>query len=59
MQTIYSRMASSPLKCTNQLSEGVAPQRKFIAQFVYENGLIVNYDGTDNGWKVIREEDKK
>ena len=54
MASIYDRMAASPLRCTNQLTSGVAPQRKFIAQFVYMNDLVVNYDGTN--WSVIRNE---
>lgn len=53
--SVYSRMAGSKLKCTNQLTAGSFPKTIFIAQFVYENGLVVNFDG--ERWSVVKDED--
>jgi hypothetical protein len=36
------------------LTSGAYPRVIHIAQFVYPNGLIVNYDGEK--WTVVREE---
>jgi hypothetical protein len=55
--SIYERIAvAGPLRCTNMLTSGVFPKITHIAQFVYPNGLIVNYDG--DKWNVVREECK-
>ena len=53
--SIYDRIAvAGPLSRTNMLTSGVFPKITHIAQFVYPNGLIVNYDG--DRWTVVREE---
>jgi hypothetical protein len=36
------------------LTSGAFPKVTHIAQFVYPNGLVVNYDG--DKWNVVREE---
>jgi hypothetical protein len=46
-----SRIANEKLASHSIRSEGSFPRTKFIAQFVYESGLVVEMDG-DN-WTVI------
>ena len=53
-QTVYERQANSQLLNTNALTEGEFPKKTHIAQFVYANGLVCNYNG--ERWDVVRNE---
>lgn len=46
-----SRIACEKLVSHSVRAEGVFPRTKFIAQFVYESGLVVEHNG--DTWTII------
>lgn len=52
---VYEKMAVAGELVSHQVRyEGVAPQRKVIAEFTYANGLVVSYSG-GKSFEVVTE----
>jgi hypothetical protein len=53
-KSIYDRMTASALLDVVHTESGTSPQRTFIAEFYYANGLRTSYDGAR--WSVTNPE---
>lgn len=54
MLNIYERQANNKMLESIIYPTGEYPARVWHLEIRYENGLVVDYDGS--GWKVVREE---